>query len=55
MPNDPEQKLAELLAIVDGLMALNEAQQKLIQALLTQNSELAAKMESLGAIAKAMK
>lgn len=51
----PEQKLAELLAIVDQLVALNEAQQKIIGALLNQNSELAAKLETLNAISKAMK
>lgn len=52
---NPEQKLAELLAIVDALTALNEQQQKLIQALLTHNETLTAQLESLGVIAKAMK
>lgn len=52
---NPEQKLAELLAIVDQLVTLNEAQQKIIGVLLNQNSELAAKLETLNAITKAMK
>lgn len=52
---NPEQKLAELLAIVDQLMVLSEAQRTIIDVLLNQNSELTAKLETLNAISKAMK
>lgn len=52
---NPEQKLAELLAIVDELVRLNEAQQILIGVLHDQNAQLAAQLETINAIGKAMK
>jgi len=52
---NPEQKLAELLAIVDALTLRNGQQEKLIQLLLTQRSELTAQVEALSTITKAMK
>lgn len=50
-----QQERDELLAMVGELVRLNEAQQILIGVLQDQNAQLAAQLETINAIGKAMK